>query len=156
MSGPTAAVKHAGAIAAAYANLWGCEAVCEGLPTTILRPPKRSPLAAHIDSASLLELYVGCKYMLCARAPTAQAWAARHGQHNHAEKEMNASTRSYELPHDAAAAYMGELCRVFSARVSRWARWERRILSAIYEALKLPLIVTADIQGWVSHADDLT
>lgn len=79
MSGPTAAVKHAGAIAAAYANLWGCEAVCEGLPTTILRPPKSSPLAAHIDSASLLELYVGCKYMLCARTPTAQAWAARHG-----------------------------------------------------------------------------
>ena len=79
VSGPRAAVKHAGAIAAAYASLWGCEAVCEGLPTTILRPPKSSPLSAHIDSGSLLELYVGCRQMLRARTPTAQAWAARHG-----------------------------------------------------------------------------
>jgi hypothetical protein len=50
-------VKHVGAIVAAYRSVWGCEAVCEGLPTTILRPPKSSPLAAHVDSASLLELY---------------------------------------------------------------------------------------------------
>ena len=50
-------MKHVGAIVAAYRSVWGCEVVCEGLPTTILRPPKSSPLAAHIDSASLLELY---------------------------------------------------------------------------------------------------
>ena len=72
-------MKHAGAIAAAYASLWGCEAVCEGLPTTILRPPKSSPLGAHIDSASLLELYVACRSMVLAGTPTAQAWAAQHG-----------------------------------------------------------------------------
>ena len=50
-------MKHVGAIVAAYRSVWGCEVVCEGLPTTILRPPKSSLLAAHVDSASLLELY---------------------------------------------------------------------------------------------------
>ena len=74
-----AAVSHVEAIVAAYTSVWGGEAVCEGLPTTILRPPKSSPLSAHIDSGSLLELYVGCRQMLRARTPTAQAWAARHG-----------------------------------------------------------------------------
>ena len=50
-------MKHVGAIVAAYRSVWGCEVVCEGLPTTILRQPKSAPLAAQVDSASLLELY---------------------------------------------------------------------------------------------------
>ena len=53
VSGPRAAVRHAEAIVAAYSGLWGCDAVCEGVPTTILRPPKSSALAAHVDSGAL-------------------------------------------------------------------------------------------------------
>ena len=52
VSGPKAAVRHAEAITAAYVQLWGCSAVCEGLPTTIFRPPKGSALGAHVDSGT--------------------------------------------------------------------------------------------------------
>ena len=52
VSGPRAAVRHSEAIVAAYAKLWGCDVVCEGVPTTILRPPKGSALAAHVDSGA--------------------------------------------------------------------------------------------------------
>ena len=79
VSGPRAAIVHADAIARTYAEIWGCPAVCEGVPTTILRPPKSGALAAHIDSGSLLEMYVATRGMVTSGRGGARDWAARHG-----------------------------------------------------------------------------
>ncbi|EOD04105.1 hypothetical protein EMIHUDRAFT_107954 [Emiliania huxleyi CCMP1516] len=86
VSGPRAAVVHAEAIVACFERLWGQPAVCEGVPTTILRPPRSAALGAHVDSASLLELYVECRSLALAATRAAGAteslerqWAALHG-----------------------------------------------------------------------------
>ena len=77
--GPRAAIAHGPAIIDTFRAMWGTEVVCEAVPHTILRPPGGSALAAHIDSASLLEVYVACKRLLAAGTVSPTDWAREHG-----------------------------------------------------------------------------
>lgn len=79
VSGPRPTIVHAEKIIDAYSRMWGRPVVVEALPHTILRPPGGTMLAAHIDSASLLEAYVACRGLLAAGRGTSLDWASEHG-----------------------------------------------------------------------------
>ena len=118
VSGPRAAVVHAEAIVACFERLWGQPAVCEGVPTTILRPPRSAALGAHVDSASLLELYVECRSLALAATRAAGAteslerqWAALHGCQ---------ALVHWAGPHCAAAKADGSTCGLARLSVPRF------------------------------------
>lgn len=80
VSGPRPMVRDVEAIVDVCRRMWGGRTVvCEALPTTILRPPGGAALAAHIDSGSLLEMYVGCGSLLAAGRASALDWSGAHG-----------------------------------------------------------------------------
>ena len=64
MSGPQPAVRDIEAIERAFRGMWDCAVVCEAVPLTIFRPPGGSALEGHIDSGSMLEMYVACRGLL--------------------------------------------------------------------------------------------
>lgn len=79
VSGPQPAVRDIQAIVAAFQRMWGREVVCEAVPMTILRPPGGSALDGHIDSGSMLEMYVACEKLLAAGRASALDWAVEYG-----------------------------------------------------------------------------
>lgn len=76
---PAAAIAHGAAIIRAFGKMWGTAVVCEGVPHTILKPPGGSELAGHIDSGSLLEMYLACQHLLAAGLSSPVDWARKHG-----------------------------------------------------------------------------
>ena len=79
VSGPRPAIREIDAIVSAFRTMWGRDVVCEAVPMTILRPPDGAALDGHIDSGSMLEMYVACRGLLIAGRASALDWAVEYG-----------------------------------------------------------------------------